>query len=148
MNLDGTVADIMTTQVLTLWEEDNLQQISDRMEKWRLRHLPVVDDRKLVGLVSHRDTLRWAASALDSSRVAQSRESSMKENTFVADVMVRDVETVSPDTAISEAARRLVTSKYACLPVTDQQGNLVGIVSEHDFVKLLVTDTSKEEREP
>jgi CBS domain-containing protein len=45
---------------------------------------------------------------------------------------------VFPDTPIVEAAEMLVASKFGCLPVVDSQGKLVGIVTEHDFLKLLV----------
>ena len=140
MAITGTVADIMVTQLVTLWEEDNLEQIGEQMDKWRIRHLPVVDGRKLVGLISHRDMLRWAASDLDKSRVRESQQHRLREETFVADVMTRDVETVRPETPIAEAARRLVTAKFGCLPVVDAEGNLVGIVSEHDLLRLLVNE--------
>ena len=133
------VADIMTKDVLSLKEEDNLSQIGQTMERFSLRHLPVVDGGRLVGLVTHRDVLRFAVSELsDNDQVRQERQRRLIENTFVARIMTRRPLTVFPDTPILEAAEILVESKFGCLPVVDSHGNLVGIVTEHDFLKLLV----------
>ena len=56
------VRDIMTREVVTLYEEDNLLGVEEGMRHFRFRHLPVVDDGKLVGLITERDLLRVAAS--------------------------------------------------------------------------------------
>jgi CBS domain-containing membrane protein len=133
------VADIMTKDVLYLTEEDNLSQIGQTMERFSLRHLPVVDGGRLIGLLTHRDVLRLAVSELaDNDQVRNERQKRLVENTFVAKVMTRRPVTVFPDTPIVEAAEVLVESKFGCLPVVDAHGNLVGIVTEHDFLKLLV----------
>jgi CBS domain-containing membrane protein len=139
------VADIMTKDVLFLQEEDNLSQIGQTMERFSLRHLPVVDRGRLVGLVTHRDVLRLAVSELsDNDQFRQERQRRLVENTFVAKIMTRRPRTVFPDTPVLEAAEILVESKFGCLPVVDSQGNLVGIVTEHDFLKLLVANLKRE----
>jgi CBS domain-containing protein len=51
--------------------------------------------------------------------------------------MTRDPDTVSPDTPVWEAAKIIVESKFGCLPVVNEDGYLVGIVTEHDFVKTI-----------
>jgi CBS domain-containing protein len=138
------VADIMTKDVLFLNEEDNLSQIGQTMERFSLRHLPVVDGRRLVGLVTHRDVLRLAVSELyDDDQARQERQRRLGENTFVAKIMTRRPRTVFPETPIVEAAEILVESKFGCLPVVDSSGDLVGIVTEHDFLKLLVANLKK-----
>ena len=50
----------------------------------------------------------------------------------------RDVETVTPDTPILGAATKLLKHRFGCLPVVDAQGDLVGIVSEHDILREMV----------
>lgn len=50
-----TVGELMTREVMTLYEEDNLDRIEEGMNRFRFRHLPVVDGKRLVGLVTHRD---------------------------------------------------------------------------------------------
>src|SRR2546430_309837 len=111
--------DLMTREVQTLHEEDNLLDVARRMDTFRFRHLPVEDEGKLVGLVTDRDILRLAGSALDSSVVAHVKETQLEEKTFVADVMTRDVQTISPLTPIAEAARMMLDAKIGCLPVVD-----------------------------
>ncbi len=141
------VADIMTTPVITLDEEDNLKSIREGMDRFHLRHLPVVDGEKLVGLVTHRDILRLASAELDPA--AKLRAPAI-EDTFVSSVMTRDPQTCSPDTPVADAARLMYENKFGCLPVVDDDGNLVGIVTENDMLGYLVshllTDKQKAKR--
>ncbi len=132
------VEDIMTRRVVAVSEEDNMFALRDRMEAYGLRHLPVVDGDKLVGLLTHRDILRFADSQYRVDRVRQSLDDRRSEQTFVAAVMTREVETVRPETTLAEAAQKLVANKFGCLPVTTADGTLVGIVTEHDFLNTLV----------
>lgn len=129
-----TVKDIMTRRVIVLTEEENLQKLEEGMERFGLRHLPVVDKGKLVGLVSHRDLLRASVSNLDPVR--DERNWCLLANTFVGEIMKRDVTSAKPDTPLAEAARTMVEGKFGCLPVIDDDGTLVGIVTESDFLKL------------
>jgi CBS domain-containing protein len=126
MSSATTVSDIMTRRVIYLREEDNLSRIVEGMEHFGLRHLPVLDGDKLVGMISHRDMLKILSST-------ERRE----EETFVASVMTRDPIAVAPDTPIAEAARTLLKARFGCLPVVDSDGNVIGIVTEHDFLKVV-----------
>ena len=133
------VADIMTRRVICLHEEDNLKDIPRGMEKFSLRHLPVISDDKLVGLITHRDVLRLAVGPLNAETMAgKRRQKQIDENTFVAQVMTKNPKTVSPDTSIRDALKILVENKFGCLPVVEEDGRLVGIVTEIDFLKLMM----------
>ena len=121
-----TVADIMTRRVIYLREEDNLSRIVEGMEHFGLRHLPVLDGDRLVGMITHRDMLRILCA--DERR---------EESTFVASIMTRDPIAVGPGTTIVEAARILIRARFGCLPVVDEHRNVIGIVTEHDFMKVL-----------
>ena len=143
--MNRIVADVMTREVRTLHEEDNLSEIGAEMDTFGFRHLPVVDGERLIGLVTQRDLLRWSSSRLDVTAAARDR--SVQENTFVAAVMNRDVATCAPSTPLAEAARRLVTERIGCLPVVDDEGRLVGIVTEHDLLKELVAVLDRPEGE-
>ncbi len=137
-NVAITVADIMTRRVIYLREEDNLTIISKGMERYNLRHLPVVSDDKLMGIVTHRDLLRLALSSLETSTPeGKIKQEMLDEGTFVATIMTRDPLTVSPDTPIWKAAKIILENKFGCLPVVEEDGKLVGIVTEHDFLKTL-----------
>src|SRR5262249_54558325 len=93
----------------------------------RIRHLPVVRGRKLVGLVTHRDLLRALARAAAEGPL---------ETLWAMDVMQRDVMLVRPETPLRDAIRLSLRNKYGCLPVVDAAGELVGIVTHADFVQL------------
>lgn len=132
------VADIMTRDPMVLREEDNLSHIAEDMDRYQLRHLPVVDDGRLVGLVSHRDILRYTVSALESTGADAARNERLQQDTFVAEIMTRDVATVKPDSPVTDAARILLEGKFGCVPVVDADGKLHGIVSEHDLLRYLI----------
>lgn len=134
MKKPNLVRDIMTQKVVTLFEEDNLTGVEDGMTHFKFRHLPVVDGKRLVGLVTHRDLLRIAASAAEPGSVAKTK--SINDRLFVRDVMQRDVVTVREDTPILDAGRLMWNNKMSCLPVVSEEGDLLGLVTEGDFLKL------------
>ena len=137
MTTPKTVADVMTKEVVVLHEEDNLAEVAKDMDRYQFRHLPVVDGTKLVGIVSQRDLLGFTVSRLELGAAAVDKERRLEENTFVARVMTKDPETVHPETPLSEAARKLVVGRFNCLPVVDGSGTLVGIVTNHDLLRIL-----------
>lgn len=81
------VADIMTRNPVTLQEEDSLSLLQGEMENFWLRHIPVVDGKKLVGLVTHRDLLKYTVSALHHDRLRANIDAREKQEHFVADIM-------------------------------------------------------------
>ena len=129
-----TVAQIMSRDVLTLSEDQDLTHLETTMRLFRFRHMPVTDDGKLVGLVSQRDLLRIAGSSLLPN--AGEQTVALQRRFHVQDVMTRDVRTVRPDTPLAEAARLMHAEKLGCLPVVDAANVLRGILTEADFVLL------------
>ena len=120
------VGELMTRDVVTLKETQNLAKADELLRLHRIRHLPVVRHEKLVGLIPHRDLLRAAAThATDPAA----------QPLWVADVMTRDVQTVRPDTPLRRAVTVMLEHKYGCLPVVDEGGVLQGILTEADLVR-------------
>jgi CBS domain-containing protein len=132
-NLPKTVAELMSRDVLTLREDQDLRHLGEVMSLFKFRHMPVTEDQRLVGLVSQRDVLRVSASSLLPG--AKEQTDFLAGKFRVRDVMVRDVMTVNPETALSSAAKILLQHKLGCLPVVDEQNVLVGILTESDFVR-------------
>ena len=132
----GTVGDAMTRDVVVLHEEDNLLDVARDMGRYRFRHLPVVDGTRLVGIVSHRDLLRCTVSRLELGPGLGARDEHLKEQTFVARVMTRGPSTVHPETPLADAARTMVNGRFGCLPVVDAGGARVGILTEHDLLRV------------
>jgi CBS domain-containing membrane protein len=131
-----SVADLMTSDVVTLTEDETLAHAQRCMARGRIRHLPVVHEGRLVGLITHRDLL--AASFSIFAEVASSEQRRIFDTVRVVEAMHRDVVTVSPELSVSKAARILLENKYGCLPVVDDEQQLLGIVTEADFLRLTV----------
>lgn len=120
------VGELMTRDVVTLKETQNLAKADELLHLHRIRHLPVLRQGKLVGLVTHRDLLR--AAAVHTTDPAS-------QPLWAADIMTRDVATVHPDTSLKEAVTLMLKHKYGCLPVVDASGGLLGILTEADLVR-------------
>jgi CBS domain-containing membrane protein len=131
------VKHIMSAPVISLFGEQTLPLAEDIMSFKHLRHLPVVDDdRRLLGLVSHRDLLRAQISTL--SGLTQAERRARQADVRIAQIMTRDVWTVEPSTLASVAGQTLLDHRFGCLPVVDAQHRLVGIITERDFLKFAI----------
>lgn len=118
------VRDIMVTEVVTIGPDQPAIRAYQLMRDRRFRHLPVVAEGRLVGVVSERD-LR---PVLLSPGLAEAT---------VGEVMVESPITIAPEAQVEEAARLLVTRKIGCLPVVAGD-DLVGIVTETDLLSVFV----------
>jgi CBS domain-containing protein/gamma-glutamyl:cysteine ligase YbdK (ATP-grasp superfamily) len=121
-----TIGQIMTSDVFTVHPEDLVDLAVSLMDWEHLRYVPVEDrEGHLVGLLSHRQLLRLTTTGTGEGDRA----------TAVADIMITDPVTVSPWTSTLEAIQTMDRHQIGCLPVVDD-GKLVGIVTEHDFMEL------------
>ena len=125
------VKDSMTREVVALSPETTAAEALGLCRERRIRHLPVVEGGRLVGIVSDRD-LRSAAPALGDSDRA-----SALERIGISDVMTRDVVSARPDDPIEVAANRMRERRIGCLPVVEG-GELVGIITSSDVMEALV----------
>ena len=124
------VEQYMSTDLLTVNEEEAIDLVANLMDWHRIHHVPVEDnDHRLVGLVSHRPLLRFLAS--DEGRREQGP-------TPVRRVMVTDLVTVDPGTSTLEAIEMMRKHRISCLPVVKDE-RLVGIVTERDFMRIAGT---------
>jgi acetoin utilization protein AcuB len=123
------VRDLMQADVATLKAHDHLDLADDIMRLGRIRHMPVVDGDRVVGIVSQRDLFRAAISSVLRLRPAAEREWLAK--IAVREVMSTEVISVTPDTTIRTAVGRMIEKRIGCLPVVEN-GRLVGLLSETD----------------
>ena len=128
------VSDIMTPEVTTLGRNDSLQVMRDIMTLGRVRHFPVVDDGKVVGVVSQRDL--YKASLGSVMKYGEKAQRAFLEGIAVKEVMCEPVITIAPHASVKEAARIMMEKKIGCLPVLEGP-KLVGIVTESDMLKLV-----------
>ena len=125
------VKDSMTREVVALSPQTTAGEALALCTERRIRHLPVLEEGRLVGIVSDRD-LRSAAPALgDPDRAAALAK------VRVPEVMTRDVTTARPDDPIEEAANRMREKRIGCLPVVED-GALVDILTSSDVMEALV----------
>ena len=137
------VEHIMSENIVTLNADENLDLAQTIMNLARVRHLPVVDGNKLVGIISHRDLLRTGGLLVEADPDAEKVQLSRLK---VRQVMRSPVHTVTPCTSLLSAATFMVEHKVGCLPVV-KQGTLVGIITESDFVELVVKSLRMNEKD-
>ena len=130
---DHPISEIMRTQFVTLKTEDRLDLADDVMKLGRIRHMPVLEGERLVGVVSQRDLL--AASLSRALDFDPSHRRSFLKSVAVEEVMAREVVTTVPDTSIGEAALLMIRRKIGCLPVVNDKGAPVGLVTETDLLR-------------
>ena len=125
------VKDSMTREVATLSPEDTAKTALALCRERRIRHLPVLEDGRLVGIASDRDFRAAAPPLGDPDRAAALAEIRVEE------VMAREVVTVASDDPIEQAANTMRERRIGCLPVLED-GELVGIITASDVMDALV----------
>ena len=135
-----TVAEIMTREVVTVFEEDNLVQVLRTLQGRSFHHMPVVDGKRVVGMISQRDMLHATVAGVDTSVLARAREARFLEQTFVRDLMRAPPVTARPDESIQAVAKRMLEHNIGALVITDAADMLLGILTENDLVRVLAAD--------
>ncbi len=130
------VRDIMASSLTTLPRESSLLDAAITMRRSSVRHLPVVDGERLVGIITERDVQRCAPSLL--SPITQEEYNATFENTPIERVMFRSPVTVTPDTTVRDAVMLMLDRKVGCLPVVEGE-RLVGILTRSDLLNLLMS---------
>lgn len=114
---------IMTTDILTVNPGDSLQKAKDILFSKRIHHLPVVDGRKLVGIITTYDLVRLDRPFSDYDRIK------------VKEVMTTKIATLEPSEKIGAAAEVFLENLFHGLPIVDEKGDLMGIVTTFDILK-------------
>ena len=133
------VRDLMTTDPITTTSDTRLKDAARLMVQTRVSGLPVVDDGKLVGIVTEGDFLRQEANRDQPYRFSLldalfGDDPTPPAAERVGEVMTEQVLTVSPDATLSEAARMMANRRVKRLPVVDEDGVLIGVISRADVV--------------
>jgi CBS domain-containing protein len=129
---EGIAREIMMGSPVTLKPEDSLDLANDVIALGRIRHIPVVDDGKLVGMITERDLIGAAASKIFGLK--QASKSALLKTVMIKDVMKKRVITVAPDTPIKDAVHLMADKKIGCVPVVSD-GVVVGLVTTTDVLR-------------
>jgi CBS domain-containing membrane protein len=128
----SVVREIMMGNPVTLKPADTLDLANDIISLGRIRHIPVVEDGRLVGLLSERDLIGAAATQIFGLK--QKRKSALLKTVLIKDVMKKKVITTNPDTPIKDAAHLMADKKIGCVPVIES-GTLVGLLTTTDILR-------------
>ncbi len=130
------VSQIMTKNVVTLTTTDELTTAEALFKQHDIRHIPVVEGKAVVGMLSYTDLMRISfADAIDEQ---EQDVDTMVYNMFsIGQVMAKNVATVKINTTIKEVAEFLAKKEYHALPVVNN-GKLMGIVTTTDLIKYLL----------
>jgi CBS domain-containing protein len=139
------VSDVMTRDVLFVGPEDRLRRAATLMREHRIGGLPVVDDGRVVGMITESDFLNMAAETPDGDRhgfldALFGGHRAAHPSTLVGEAMTKDPVSVEASTAIREAARRMKRHRIKRMPVVSGDGELVGILSRADVMKIFARD--------
>jgi acetoin utilization protein AcuB len=128
------VQEVMSRTLVTLSAEQTLRDAMNLFRSNRIRHLPVVADGKLIGIVTDRDVKRATPSLL--SGVTSEEFDHVLDTTTVAQVMTRDPITAAPDDPLKSVVKIFLDRKVGALPIVSD-GVLAGILTEIDLLRVL-----------
>ncbi|WP_414652868.1 CBS domain-containing protein [Gelidibacter sp.] len=129
------ISSIMSTKIIKLKKDDDLEKAEKLFKKHKIRHIPVVDGKSIIGMLSYTDLLRISfVDAVDDDGEIES----LVYNMFtIEQVMAKNVVSVSSTTSIKEVAQILAKKEFHALPVIDDN-ELVGIVTTTDLIEFLI----------
>jgi CBS domain-containing protein len=144
--MNATVKDVMTTHVVAVREAASFKEMAARLREQRVSAFPVLDSgNKVVGVVSEADLLTKEAldyagphrvGGIPHHRVLHHGEQAKAAGTTAADLMTKPAVTVGPAEFVTRAARLMYERKVKRLPVVDDDGRLIGIVSRADVLSV------------
>lgn len=135
------VREWMTSPVVTVSPLTLISHAHQKMKEYGIRRLPVVEGGKLVGIITLGDIRE--ASPSDATSLSIWELNYLWSQLTVEKVMTRKVMSVGPDVSIIDAAEMMMRNKVSGLPVLDDQGQLVGMVTESDIFKMLIASRDR-----
>ena len=134
-----TVKDVMTTRVIWVKKDATFREMAVALREHRVSAFPVVDEDKVIGVVSEADLL--TKEALDGepgviSGLLHRRDQAKARGVTAGDLMTTAVVAVRPDDTVEHAAKLMYDRRVKRLPVTDANGHLVGIISRADVLSV------------
>jgi CBS domain-containing protein len=131
-----TAGEIMTTPVYTIGQDERVSRAARIMIEKGIKRLPVLDKSgSLVGIISRLDVICTLASGARSEDVIPNLPIGVYQT--AADIMFKDIETVSPHTPLNEVVNKIVSTSLRRVVVTDEANRVLGIISDSDLLKRL-----------
>ena len=126
------VRDIMTTRVITVRMDDSLFMVKERLERLKVHHLLVLENKKIVGIISDRDFLRASSPYLNTP--AETTRDTNLMNRPAHQIMSRNPITIEADASAQDAAQTMLENNVSCLPVINEEKQLEGLLTSRDLM--------------
>lgn len=136
MRHNEPVSHIMSSDLLTVHKAQKVSEVYELLTENRIHHVPVVDGKKLVGLISSSDIMKLSLDAYGTPDAAN--KTYIDAQFSIDDVMSTDLVTAKPEDSIRSAAEALSSGLYHSLPVVNGDGEMQGILTTTDLVKYLL----------
>ena len=130
------ISEIMTKNPYTIGINEPFSRVWELLRKYKIRHLPVIGtDLKLAGIISQRDLYRTVAPkrSIEEEGLFYSKEDLDKY--FIKHSMNKDVTALKSTDPMGLAMDLMVQKKYGCIPIIDEQGYLVGLITQIDIIR-------------
>ena len=134
----------MSKPVITIDADDSMQNATALLKERHISILPVMENGKLVGIITDRDLKR--ASASDATTLEIHELLSLLSKIKVKDIMTKDPITVRPDFTLEETSRILLEEKISGAPVVNDEGQMIGIITRDDLLRVLINLTGVDKR--
>ena len=134
----------MSKPVITVEANDPMQKATELLKDHHIRILPVMEDGKLVGIITDRDLKR--ASASDANSLEIHELVYLLSKIKVKEIMTKDPIAIPPYYTLEETARVLLENKISGAPVVSDKGKVIGIITRDDMLKVLVNMTGVDKR--
>ena len=124
----------MSTELTTVSPYDNLLRVSKILGQKRIRHIPVLEDSKMVGMISNTDLERakHGKTFFVNHKIEECNDA-LLETTFVKSIMTKEVKFINSEDTLSKAYSMFKTNSFRSLPVLEN-GTLVGIITPNDLL--------------
>ena len=128
------VSEYMTAKIVTVAPDTGVREAFFIMKEHSIRHLPVMEDKQLVGIISDRELRRpnWVDEAHDISHLYY-----LDDNMSVSDVMIRNVLVLHTYDTLRKAVNLLLEHNIGAAPVLDKNSDVVGMLSAVDLLRAL-----------
>ncbi|TNJ44693.1 CBS domain-containing protein [Tamlana fucoidanivorans] len=128
---------IMTSPVITLHKDDSLEKAEQLFKQHRIRHIPVVTDGVVIGMLSYTDLLRFSFPDMTNNDYNDDTDVAVYNMFSIGQIMTRNIVTISSSSSIKDVAEIFATKEFHALPVVSNS-ILVGIVTTTDLIKYLL----------
>jgi acetoin utilization protein AcuB len=133
---DRMIGQIMTSRVVTVGMDDSLEVVQNIFRRVRFHHVLVVDQDRLLGIISDRDLLKAVSPYVGTLSETPRDIATLSKR--VHQIMSRNPVTIRPSTTIQEAGQLMIQQGVSCLPVLSAEETVLGVVTWKDLLKALL----------